>query len=107
MESKLATDQTSLAGTYTTAGTRLHISPWWIAAIAFLLRFAWIIIGHTYRIKPTDENFGFGWEMGRIAASIASGKGFANQFGPPTGPTAWEPPLYPYLTAAAFLLFGT
>ena len=67
---------------------------------------AWILIGHTYKIKPTDENFGFGWEMGRIAASLASGHGFSNQFGPPTGPTAWEPPLYPYLTAGVFLVFG-
>src|SRR5579863_4630701 len=90
----------------TAARTRLRISPWWIAVIAFLLRVAWILIGHTYKIKPTDENYGFGWEMGRIAASLASGKGFSNQFGPPTGPTAWEPPLYPYLTAGVFLLFG-
>lgn len=74
--------------------------------MAFLLRVAWILIGHTYRIKPADENFGFGWEMGRIAASLASGHGFSNQFGPPTGPTAWEPPLYPYLTAGVFLVFG-
>ena len=74
--------------------------------MAFVLRVAWILIGHTYRIKPTDENFGFGWEMGRIAASLASGHGFSNQFGPPTGPTAWEPPLYPYLTAGVFLVFG-
>lgn len=82
------------------------MSPWWIAAVAFLLRVAWILIGHTYKLKATDENFGFGWEMGRIAASLASGHGFGNQFGPPTGPTAWEPPLYPYLTAGVFLLFG-
>ena len=27
-------------------------------------------------------------------------------FGPATGPTAWEPPLYPYLTAGVFLVFG-
>lgn len=84
----------------------IRSSPVRIAAIAFALRFCWILIGHTYRIKPTDENFGFGWEMGRIAASIASGQGFSNPFGPPTGPTAWEPPLYPYLTAGMFLAFG-
>ncbi|HUA15260.1 MAG TPA: glycosyltransferase family 39 protein [Verrucomicrobiae bacterium] len=81
-------------------------SAWWIAAIAFLLRLLWILAAHTYRFKSSDENFGFGWEMGRIAASLASGHGFSNPFGPPTGPTAWEPPLYPYLTAAVFLLFG-
>jgi 4-amino-4-deoxy-L-arabinose transferase-like glycosyltransferase len=81
-------------------------SPGWIAAIALLLRVAWIIIGHTYKFKTSDDNFSFGWEMGRIGASLASGHGFSNPFGPPTGPTAWEPPLYPYLTAGVFLLFG-
>jgi len=79
---------------------------YWIVAIAFLLRVGWILIGHTYKFKPTDDNFGFGFEMGRIAASLASGHGFSSPFGPPTGPTAWEPPLYPYLTAGVFLLFG-
>jgi 4-amino-4-deoxy-L-arabinose transferase-like glycosyltransferase len=81
-------------------------SPVWIALIAFFLRVAWIILGHTYRFKTTDNNFGFGWEMGRIAASLASGHGFSNQFGPPSGPTAWEPPLYPYLAAGVFFVFG-
>src|SRR5208282_4636313 len=81
-------------------------SPTWIAAIALLLRVSWIIIGHTYKFKDTDDNFGFGWEMGRIAASLASGHGFSSPFGPATGPTAWEPPLYPYLTAGVFLIFG-
>jgi 4-amino-4-deoxy-L-arabinose transferase-like glycosyltransferase len=85
---------------------RVRNSPAWIAAIALFLRVGWIIIGHTYRFKTADENFSFGWEMGRIGASIASGHGFSNPFGPPTGPTAWEPPLYPYLTAGVLLLFG-
>jgi len=89
-------------------GFRHHIraSQWWMVGIALILRLGWIILGHTYKFKPTDENFGFGFEMGRIAASIASGHGFSNPFGPPTGATAWEPPLYPYLTAGVFLLFG-
>jgi len=81
-------------------------SPAWIVAIALVLRVGWIIVGHTYRFKSTDNNFSFGWEMGRIAASVASGHGFSSPFGPATGPTAWEPPLYPYLTAGVFLVFG-
>jgi hypothetical protein len=85
---------------------RIRTSTFWILTIALLLRVGWIIVGHTYRFKATDDNFGFGFEMGRIAASIASGHGFSNPFGPPTGPTAWEPPLYPYLTAGVFLVFG-
>ena len=103
MESKPATDQARRADT---SAARLRISPWWIAAVAFLLRLAWIIIGHTYKFKPTDENFGFGWEMGRIAASLASGHGFSSPFGPETGPTAWEPPLYPYLIYGVFTVLG-
>src|SRR5215469_17156002 len=85
---------------------RIRNSPFWIVAIAFLLRLAWIILGHTYKFKTADDNFSFGWEMGRIAASLASGHGFSSPFGPSTGPTAWEPPLYPYLMAGVFQVFG-
>lgn len=84
----------------------IRTSQFWIVAIALLLRVGWIVVGHTYKFKPEDNNFGFGWEMGRIAAAIASGRGFSDAFGTPTGPTAWEPPLYPYLTAGVFHFFG-
>ncbi len=81
-------------------------SPLWIVGIALFLRVAWIFLGHTYRFKSTDNNFGFGWEMGRIASSLATGRGFSSPFGGSTGPTAWEPPLYPSLIYLTFLLFG-
>jgi len=86
--------------------TKIRSSPFWIVAIALILRVGWIAAGHTYRFKSSDNNFGFGWEMGRIGASLASGRGFSSPFGPETGPTAWEPPLYPYLIAAVFQVFG-
>jgi hypothetical protein len=85
---------------------RIRTAPFRIVTIALVLRIGWIVIGHTYTFKSTDDNFGFGWEMGRVAASLASGHGFSNPFGPATGPTAWEPPLYPYLAAGVFLVFG-
>jgi len=85
---------------------RVRNSPFWIVTIALVLRVGWIVLGHTYRFKSTDDNFSFGWEMGRIAARLASGHGFSSPFGPPTGPTAWEPPLYPYLIAGVFRIFG-
>ncbi len=44
--------------------------------------------------------------MGRIGRALASGQGFSNPFHGITGPTAWEPPLYPFLIAAVFKLFG-
>ena len=85
---------------------RIRTSLFWMVLIALIVRLSWIAIGHTYKFKTTDDNFSFGWEMGRIAASIASGHGFSNPFGPQTGPTAWEPPLYPYLAAGVFHIFG-
>jgi len=108
MESRSATavDRARSAGPLKSPWSRLRTSPFWIVLIALLLRVGWIVIGHTYKFKSSDDNFGFGWEMGRIGASLASGHGFSSPFGPPTGPTAWEPPLYPYLTASVFHVFG-
>lgn len=77
-----------------------------MVGIALFLRVGWIIVSHAYRFKTSDGNFSFGWEMGSIGASIASGHGFSNPFGVESGPTAWEPPLYPYLAAGVFELFG-
>lgn len=102
----MAASRADSASPLAAAWARIRTSPGWIVAIALLLRAGWIVIGHTYKFKSTDDNFGFGWEMGRIGASLASGHGFSSPFGPATGPTAWEPPLYPYLTAGVFLVFG-
>jgi len=88
------------------AWRRVRTSLFWMVTVALLLRVGWIVIGHTYKFKTTDDNFSFGWETGRIAASLASGRGFSNPFGPATGPTAWEAPLYPYLAAGVFRIFG-
>jgi 4-amino-4-deoxy-L-arabinose transferase-like glycosyltransferase len=81
-------------------------SSFWIAVIAFALRLALIFFGHTYKFYNHNHNFSFGWEMGSIAHSLAAGEGFSSPFGVPTGPTAWEPPLYPLLIAGVFQLFG-
>ncbi|HEV2117556.1 MAG TPA: glycosyltransferase [Terriglobales bacterium] len=89
-----------------TPGSNWRDSFFWMVAIGFLLRLGAILVLHTYRYRSTEGHFDFGYEMGRIAAAIASGHGFSNPFQTPTGPTAWEPPLYPYLTAGIFRLFG-
>src|SRR5437660_2556807 len=78
----------------------------WMVVIAFTLRVGAIVVMHSYRFRAAEANFGFGWEMGRIARAIAAGEGFSNPFHAVTGPTAWEPPLYPYLIAAVFKVFG-
>ena len=102
----VATDRERIPTALVNAWAHIRTSQFWMVAIALFLRVGWIIVGHTYKFKSSDNNFGFGWEMGRIATAIASGHGFSNAFGAPTGPTAWEPPLYPYLTAGVFHLFG-
>ena len=86
--------------------TRVRTSFFWVVAIAFALRFSYILIAHTYKFKTLDGNFSFGWEMGRIGRAIATGRGFADPFDAQTGLTAWEPPLYPYLIAGVFKLAG-
>src|SRR5450755_2634934 len=90
---------------------RVERRPWthsvfFIVLIAFLIRLAVITIGHTYRITPRRDHFQFGWEMGRIARSIAMGQGFSSPTDLPTGPSAWAPPVYPYILAGVFKLFG-
>jgi hypothetical protein len=48
----------------------------------------------------------WGTEATRIAASLAKGQGFSSPFSQPTGPSAWIPPIYPYLLAGIFRIFG-
>ena len=81
-------------------------APWIIFWVGLALRLACIVIGHTYRIRVLGDHFNFGFEMGRIARSLAMGRGYANPFNGLSGPTAWTPPLYPLLMAASFKMFG-
>jgi len=48
----------------------------------------------------------FGYETGRIAKSIAEGHGFSSPLSIETGPSAWLTPVFPYLLAGIFKLFG-
>ncbi|HUY81975.1 MAG TPA: hypothetical protein VMU92_09655 [Acidobacteriaceae bacterium] len=79
---------------------------WFVFFAAFVLRVLVITIGHTYHVRPGQDHFQFGWEMGRVARALATGYGYANPFVGHTGPTAWVPPLYPLLIAAVFKLTG-
>jgi 4-amino-4-deoxy-L-arabinose transferase-like glycosyltransferase len=89
-------------------------SLFWIVIVAFAVRFGYIVIGHTYRfgshgrvlVAQNEKDFDFGFEMGRIGSSLAQGRGFSNPFNETTGPTAWEPPLYPFLIAGVFRVLG-
>jgi 4-amino-4-deoxy-L-arabinose transferase-like glycosyltransferase len=65
-------------------------------------------------VFPRDNNsWAFGHEMGQIAASLAMGNGFSWPENVPYAgfyragqPTAWMPPVYPFLMAGVFKIFG-
>ena len=78
----------------------------WLLPLSLVLQVAAIGAFHQYRTRPGDDNFEFGWEMGRVGRSIALGQGFSSPYDGNTGPTAWEPPLYPYLMGGVFKIFG-
>jgi len=73
---------------------------------ALAVRIAYILLARTYNVRPTGDHFQFAWEMGRVARAMVTGYGYSDPFTGHTGPTAWIPPLYPLLIAAAFKLFG-
>ncbi len=105
MQGSEETDSPAVANHSTRRAPWTH-SIFFIVLIALLLRLAVITIGHTYRVTPRRDHFQFGWEMGRIARSIATGQGFSSPTDLPTGPSAWAPPVYPYILAGVFQLFG-
>jgi 4-amino-4-deoxy-L-arabinose transferase-like glycosyltransferase len=109
------TPMPALLSTHRSWWTNARTSFFWVVIIAFGVRFGYIVIGHTYRfradkkilvVQASEKDFDFGFEMGRIGRSLAQGQGFGNPFNETTGPTAWEPPLYPFLIAGVFRVFG-
>ncbi len=85
---------------------RLARSPWGMAAVGLVIRL--IVLGFLFQLQldPARDHFAFGFETGRIARSIVTGQGFSSPYTEPTGPTALVAPVYPYLLAGVFKLFG-
>jgi 4-amino-4-deoxy-L-arabinose transferase-like glycosyltransferase len=86
--------------------SRILKSPLFIVAIALLFRILLVLLLHHNLLNPADDHFRFGWETGRVARSVALGKGFSSPYGGETGPTAAQAPVYVYLLAGVFKLFG-
>jgi hypothetical protein len=86
---------------------RVFTSPGFIAVVAFGVRTVMLFHYRLGGLNPVRINLPFGYELGAVAASIASGHGFSSPLRWfPTGPTAWFGPIYPYLTAGIFKLCG-
>lgn len=85
---------------------RLASSAAFIAAAALAVRFV-ILWWMWHRAAPAAANEPYGYELGCVAKSIASGKGFSSPL--PffeTGPTAWLSPIFPYVVAGIFKIWG-
>src|SRR5438552_15068023 len=87
--------------------SRAHIpkSVLWLVLLSFALQVASIGVFRQYRTRTPDDHFGFGWEMGRIARSIAQGHGYGSPYGVSTGLTAWDPSMYPTSMIEVFMVF--
>jgi hypothetical protein len=79
---------------------------WTIFWVALAIRLLYMTLARMWHVRPYDDHFSFGYEMGRVARALDTGYGFADPFRGHTGPTAWVPPLYPWILAEDFRLFG-
>jgi hypothetical protein len=87
-------------------GPQISRKLFWIVAVALLVRI--VIMLFFYHVS-WDARFGhwyLGYEEGRVARSIAEGHGFGNPLWGPSGPTAWYAPVFPYIFAGVFKVFG-
>ena len=75
--------------------------------IALAIRLVVMVFLLPEQLDPPRDHWHFGYEAGRIARSIVQGRGFSSPLFEDTGPTAWMTPVYPYLVAGVFKLFGT
>src|SRR5215472_13445685 len=88
------------------ARASLWRSPWTMVVAAFTLRAAVMVALRTYQYPAAQDHYLFGTEMGRVARSLVAGGGFGSPLHGNTGPTAMVGPVYPFIIAAAFKLFG-
>lgn len=75
-----------------------------LVALIVRLMFLWNYTSHNPERALSTIPFLF--ESGNIAHSLASGHGFGSPFRVDTGPTAWMTPVYPFLLAGIFRIFG-
>jgi 4-amino-4-deoxy-L-arabinose transferase-like glycosyltransferase len=77
-----------------------------IVLLAFAIRTIVFWTAELHARVSIITNQPFGYETGRIARSIAEGHGFSSPLSIESGPTAWLTPVFPYLLAGVFKVFG-
>ncbi len=79
----------------------------YMVLVALALRLAVMFFLLPEQLNPERNHWHMGYEAGKIAYSIVQGRGFGSPLFEETGPTAWMTPVYPYLVAGVFKVFGT
>lgn len=87
------------------SGTYSHLI--WATLTALTLRLMVVSIVYPEFLVRGRHHWEFAYEMGKIADSLAHGRGFSNPYWIPTGSTAMITPVFPYLISLLFSLFGT
>lgn len=86
---------------------RLLSSPVFITPVAFAVRMAVLSYGWHMTPNAVRAFLPYGYELGRVARSIAAGQGFSSPLRMvDSGPTIWFTPIYPYLVASIFKIWG-
>lgn len=78
-----------------------------VIVVALVTRVGYLWYRQTVTPHYDLATISFLYEPGNIAYSLATGAGFSSPFRVPTGPTAWQAPVYPLLLSFIFRLFGT
>ena len=86
---------------------RLRCSMTAMVLVALALRLIAVALLYQAQLDPVRNYMVFGWETGSTARAIAAGEGFSSPLPEGGGPSALLPPIYTYLLAGTFRLFGT
>src|SRR6202046_5085282 len=81
-------------------------SLWLIVAVAIVCRVGYAYVEVRQISAPALASVPFEQETGNIAMSLATGKGFSSPMRIETGPAAWLSPIYPFMVAGIFPVFG-
>lgn len=86
---------------------RFHSSPGLIAITAFVIRIAILYFDRHEFLGSSQIGEPYGFEAGNVARALVLGKGFSSPLPlVDTGPTAYLCPVYPFVLAGIFKLWG-
>jgi 4-amino-4-deoxy-L-arabinose transferase-like glycosyltransferase len=74
--------------------------------VALAIRLVVVAFQYPDQLRPRLDHFLFGYEAGRVARAIASGRGFSDPLIKESGPTAMMGPIYPFLLAGVYKVSG-